>query len=227
MSAYAGALATTGARSRFLSSTYAHLLCAALAFVALEVWLFESGVAARIAAAVSGVSWLLVLGAFVLVAWGASHLAHSLESKSTQYAGLGLYVVAEALIFCPLVWRAEAASPGVSAVAASAAVLGFTGLTGIVWVSRRDFRFLGPFLAWGGLVALGLIVCAILFGLSLGPLFSVAMIGFAGASILYDTSKVLLRYGPDQTVGAALELFGSFALLLWYVYRLLPWIGRD
>lgn len=227
MSSRAQTLETTDARSRFIARTYAHLLAASFLFVALEAWLFESGWMERIAGAVSGVSWLLVLGAFVLVAWGASHLAHSLESKATQYAGLAVYVVAEALIFCPLLWRAETLSPGVSATAASVTVLGFTGLSAIVFVSRRDFRFLGPFLLWGGLVALGLIVCGILFDFALGPVFSVAMIGFAGASILYDTSNVLHRYGPDQYVGAALELFGSFALLLWYVYRILPWIGRD
>lgn len=227
MSSHAQALESTDARSRFIARTYAHLLGAAFVFVALEAWLFESGWMERIAGAVSGVSWLLVLGAFVLVAWGASHLAHSLESKATQYAGLAVYVVAEALIFCPLLWRAEALSPGVSATAAGVTVLGFTGLSAIVFVSRRDFRFLGPFLLWGGLVALGLIVCGILFDFALGPLFSVAMIGLAGASILYDTSNVLHHYGPEQYVGAALELFGSFALLLWYVYRILPWMGRD
>lgn len=214
-------------RSLFLTRTYGHLLGALIAFVSIETWLFESGWMARIAQACSGVSWLLVLGAFILVAWGAAHLAHSLESKSTQYAGLALYVVAEALIFCPLIWRAESMSPGVSGTAAIASLVGFTALSLIVFASRRDFKFLGPLLWWGGLVALGLIVCAVLFGFALGPLFSIAMIGFAGASILYDTSNVLHRYGPQQYVGASLELFGSFALLLWYVYRLLPWIGKD
>ena len=224
---YSHSLESPNERSLFLTRTYGHLFGALVAFVALEAWLFESGAMERIAEAFSGVSWLLVLGAFILIAWGAAHLAHSLESKATQYAGLGLYIVAEGLIFCPLIWHAERMSPGVSGVAAIVTLLGFSGLTAIVFASRRDFKFLGPFLWWGGLVALGLIVCSVLFGLSLGPLFSVAMIGFAGASILYDTSNVLHRYGPNQYVGASLELFGSFALLLWYVYRLLPWIGND
>ena len=224
---YSATLSSPDARSRFIAQTYTHLLLAALAFVALGVGFFESGLTERIARAVSGVSWLLVLGAFVLVAWGASHLAHSLESKATQYAGLALYVLAEALIFCPLVWWSEAVSPGISSVAAVVAITGFAGLTAIVFATRKDFSFLGPFLAWFGLIALGLIVCAILFGFTLGPLFSVAMIGLAGASILYDTSNVLHHYDADQYVAAALELFGSFALLLWYVYRILPWVGDD
>jgi FtsH-binding integral membrane protein len=226
-SSYSHTLDSPNERSLFLTRTYGHLFGALVAFVALEAWLFESGAMQRIAEALFGVSWLLVLGAFILVAWGAAHLAHSLESKPMQYAGLGLYIVAEGLIFCPLIWRAERMSPGVSGVAAIVTLIGFSALTAIVFVSRRDFKFLGPFLWWGFVVALGLIVCSVLFGLRLGPLFSVAMIGFAGASILYDTSNVLHRYGPTQYVGASLELFGSFALLLWYVYRLLPWIGKD
>ncbi len=215
------ALETADARSVFIARTYGHLLGAMVAFVALEAFLFQSGAMEAIARAVSGVSWLLVLGAFILVAWGAAHLAHSLEGPAMQYGGLALYVLAEGLIFCPLVWWSEQASPGISQVAAVVTLVGFSALSAIVFATRRDFQFLGPFLWWGGLVALGLIVCAVLFGWSLGPLFSVAMIGFAGASILYDTSKVLHRYRGDQYVGAALELFGSFALMLWYVYRLL------
>ena len=50
--------------------------------------------------------------------------------------------------------------------------------------------------------------------------FSVAMVAFAGAAILYDTSNVLHHYPEDRAVGAALELFASVALLFWYILRL-------
>ena len=45
------------------------------------------------------------------------------------------------------------------------------------------------------------------------------MIALAGASILYDTSNVLHHFPEDRYVGAALELFASVALLLWYVIQ--------
>jgi len=64
------------------------------------------------------------------------------------------------------------------------------------------------------------IVGAILFGFELGTWFSVAMIGFAGAAILYDTSNVLHHFPEDRYVGAALQLFASVALMFWYVLRL-------
>ena len=58
-----------------------------------------------------------------------------------------------------------------------------------------------------------------LFGFHLGTWFSVAMIGFAGAAILYDTSNVLHHYPEDRHVAAALELFASIALMFWYVLQ--------
>jgi len=69
-------------------------------------------------------------------------------------------------------------------------------------------------------VALMLIVAATVFGFQMGPIFSVAMVGLAGAAILYDTSKVLHHYPEDRYVAAALELFASVALMFWYVLRL-------
>jgi uncharacterized protein len=73
-------------------------------------------------------------------------------------------------------------------------------------------------LAW---IALGLIVCAVIFGFGLGMWFSLAMIALACGFILYDTSNVLHHYGTDEHVGAALELFASVALLFYYIVRLI------
>jgi len=49
---------------------------------------------------------------------------------------------------------------------------------------------------------------------------SIAMVALAGGAILYDTSNVLHHYPEDRYVAAALELFASVALMLWYVLRL-------
>ena len=80
-------------------------------------------------------------------------------------------------------------------------------------------------LMWGGVLALVAIIGAVLFGFELGTWFSVAMVGFAGAAILYDTSNVLHHYPEDRYVGAALQLFASVAMLFWYVLRL--FMSRD
>ena len=75
-------------------------------------------------------------------------------------------------------------------------------------------------LMWGGIVALVLVVAGSIFGFNLGTFFSVAMVALAGGAILYDTSNVLHHYPEDRYVAAALELFASVALMLWYVLRL-------
>jgi FtsH-binding integral membrane protein len=92
-------------------------------------------------------------------------------------------------------------------------------------MTRKDFSFLRGLLMWGGMLALVAIAGGVLFGFELGTWFSVAMIGFAGAAVLYDTSNVLHHYPEDRYVGAALELFASIALMFWYVLRL--FMSRD
>jgi FtsH-binding integral membrane protein len=137
-----------------------------------------------------------------------------------QYIALAGFVVAEAIIFVPLLYIANLYAPGAIQSAAVVTLLGFAGLTGVVFVTRKDFSFLGSVLRWGFIVAIVLIVAALLFGFELGTFFSVGMIALAGAAILYDTSNILHHYPEDRYVGAALELFASVALMFWYVLRL-------
>ena len=171
--------------------------------------------------------WLLILGAFILSGWMARSLAARVTNPTAQYAGLGLYVVAEAVIFLPLLHVAAFySSPKVIPMAAVLTAVLFTALTAVVFVTRKDFSFLRTFLVVGGMIALGLIVCGVAFGFNLGLAFSGGMIVLAGAAILYDTSKVLHHYQTNQHVAASLELFASVALLFWYVLRILMILNR-
>jgi FtsH-binding integral membrane protein len=212
-------------RALFISRTYQHLLGAILGFVLIEVFLFKSGLAERIAVTMLSWSWLLILGAFMIVGWLASHVAHRSQSLPAQYAALVGFVLAEAIIFVPMLFIANHYAPGAIKSAAVVTMIGFACLTAIVFISRKDFSFLGSILRWGFIVALVLIVAGIVFGFNLGMLFSVAMVALAGGAILYDTSNVLHHFPEDRYVGAALELFASVALLFWYVLRL--FMARD
>ncbi len=207
-------------RARFIMRTYAHLVGAILGFTALEVFYFQSGLAYPIASIALNGSWLLILGAFIIVSWLASRTAHRAQSLAVQYAALAGFVFAESLIFVPLLVIADMQAPGVIGSAAAVTLMGFIGLTAIVFTTRKDFSFMGGILRWGFVVAIVLIVASLIFGFELGTFFSVAMIGLAGGAILYDTSKVLRIYPEDRYVAAALELFASVALLFWYVLRL-------
>lgn len=218
---YSGGQVDLEERARFVARVYSHVFAAIVAFTAIEIFLFVSGLAPIIASVMLGTTWLVVLGAYTLVGWLASRVAHQAVSLTTQYAALAGFVVAEAIVFVPLLYVAQYYAPGVIQSAAVVTLLGFGGLTAIGFVTRRDFSFMGAALRWAGVVALLLIVASVLFGFELGTFFSVAMVGLAGASILYDTSNVLLHYPEDRYVGASLQLFASVALMFWYVLRLM------
>lgn len=213
-------------RSRFIIKTYMHLLGAVLGFVGMEFYLFQSGLAESITQFAINNSWLIFLGAFMVVSWIATHFAQNPANKGMQYIGLALYVVAESVIFVPLLYIAENYARGAIQSAAIATLIGFGVLTGIVFISRKDFSFLRGVLIWGSFVAFAVIILAVIFGIQLGIFFSVAMIAFAGAAILYDTSNVLHHYPEEHYVAASLQLFASVALLFFYILRLFI-LARD
>jgi FtsH-binding integral membrane protein len=211
-------------RATFLVKVYQHLALAVAAFIGFETVLFTTGIARGLYTFLSrsGVGWLLILGGFTIVSMIATRSAHSLENPSAQYAGLFGMAAAESLIFAPFLYYVFNTDGGSTSVVSAAALtgVGFGGLSLVAFVTRRDLSFLRPIILWGSLVAIGLIVAAVLFGLELGILFTVAMIALAGASILYRTQTIVRQYPEWAYVGAAVALFGSLMMLFWYVLRL-------
>jgi FtsH-binding integral membrane protein len=212
-------------RAAFITRTYNHLMGAIVAFTLLEVWLFTSGLAEPIATAMMSGSWLLILGGFMIVSWIATGTAHKSQSLGAQYAALAAIVAAYGILFVPLLYVADRVAPGAIQSAAIVTLLGFAGLTAVAFRTRKDFSFMGGMLRWIGVVAIVAIVGSVLFGFQLGTWFSVGMVAFAGAAILYDTSNVLHHYPEDRYVAGALQLFASVALMFWYMLRL--FMSRD
>jgi FtsH-binding integral membrane protein len=206
------------ARVEFIRRTYLHVALAIAAFAALE-WLLLQWSGARDLANLmtGGYSWLIVLLAFMIVSRIADHWARSSTSIGLTYLGLGLFVIAEAILFLPLLYRVSRQGDDVLRSAGLITALMVVGLTAVVVLTRTDFSFLRTALTIGGFVALGLIVASIVFDFGLGIVFAVAMVAFASGSILYNTSNIMRTYRTDQPVAAALSLFSSIALLFWYV----------
>lgn len=220
------ALAAESERTTFIRRTYTHLAGAVALFIALEAVVFTVVPAETLNQLTrlmfGGYGWLAILVGFMVISWIARTWASNPGSQAKQYAGLGLYVVAQAVLFIPLLWMAQRVDPSGQVIPAAGLLTGiiFGGLTAMVFITRADFSWLGRYLMLAGFLALGLILCSIFF--NIGP-FGLAIIGLfialASGYILYDTSNVLHHYNTSQHVAASLALFASVALLFWYVLQ--------
>jgi len=210
----------------FYRKTYSHVALAILLFVVVEYFLLQSETLVNFMLSLTqGYLWLLLLGGFWLATNFAENLAHKV-SRDMQYLGLGLYVIAEAIIFVPILYIAiNFSSPDVLQQAGMVTLFLFVGLSAVALFTKTDFSFLKSALMIGFFIAIGLIVAGTIFGFDLGLWFSVAMVALAAGTILYQTSKLKYEYQPDQYVGAAVGLFASFMLLFWYVLRI--FMSRD
>ena len=98
-------------------------------FIVVEALLLQwSGAQVLVRTMTGGYSWFIVLAAFMGVSWLAEKWAHSEASPQMQYAGLALFVVAEAIIFLPLLYiAAYFSSPNVIPTAGIVTALLFGG----------------------------------------------------------------------------------------------------
>lgn len=217
-------------RAEFIRKTYIHLAGAIAAFTLLEVIFFNTGIAQLLASLIfasGGIGWLAIMGGFTLIGWLSSGLASKANNEGLQYLGLGLYVLIYSIVFIPLLFVAtQYADSSVLPTAVVLTLCMFAGLTLIAFTTQKDFSFLGGFLRIGGFVSLGFIVCSVIFGFQLGLLFSLGMVLFASVAILYDTSNVMRHYATNQHVAAALKLFGSVAMLFYYILQILIRMNR-
>ena len=161
------------------------------------------------------------------VSYIADKFARSQTSEGAQYFGLGLFVVAEAIIFVPILYIADGFFSGAISTADDHRLachrFDFNGF-------HNEERF---FISWRFLEnwfsdRSRFIVCSF-FWLTVLILFSgAAMALLAAGSVLYTTSNILHHYHPGQHVAASLALFSSIALLFWYALQIvMSLMGRD
>lgn len=209
-------------KADFYKKTYLHVALSILAFIGVESVLLKTVPDQLIFAMFAQrYIWLLIIGVFWLASVLATKWSLSL-SKSTQYFGLGFYILLEAVIFLPLIKIATLyAGPQVIYQAAMLTIVMFAGISTVAFTSKRDFSFLRNIIVIGGFISLGLIVGGMIFSFNLGLWFSVGMVILASATILYQTSKLKDSYSTNQYVGASLQLFASIMLLFWYILSIL------
>ncbi len=218
------AQATKQEQATFYRKTYLNLALGVVAFVILEsLFLRIEPLVNFMLSLTQGYLWLVLLGGFMGISYIAQKMAYNNASLSKQYFGYFLYILAEALIFIPILYIAVYYSGGPALLTQAAVITGslFLGLTFIVFSTKADFSFLRSILTIGFFLAIGTIVAGMIFGFDLGLWFSVGMIVLASGSILYDTYQIKNHFGTGQYIAAALSLFASLMLLFWYVLRLL------
>ena len=220
---------TDAERVAFYKKTYAHVAGGVLAFVIFEFLLLQSEAIVSFALSMTeGIKWLLMLGGFMLITTYAERMAMKTADRSKQYLAYGLYILAEAFIFVPLIFIAAFYADSGAEILYQASIVTlalFTGLSAVVFLTKKDFSFLKTGLTIGFFIAMGLIVAGMLFGFNLGLWFSVGMCLLAGGSILYQTSNLVNKYTTEDYVPAAIGLFASLMLLFWYVLSI--FLSRD
>jgi uncharacterized protein len=229
----AAAYAPANERAAFIRRTYLHLAVSIAALVAIEALLFKTGLGKEVLMRMFGspISLLICLGLFIGGGFLARWMARSDASAPVKYAGLSLYVLLEAIILLPLLYRALALKNGEMLInqAALLTLVVFGGLTLTVFLTRLDFSGLGPYLALAGWALFAVILATIFFGMSnvlyIGICF--ACITLAAGYVLYDTSNVLHHYQTNEEVGASIELLADVTLLFYYILRLLMIFNSD
>lgn len=207
----------------FYRKTYSHLAGALLAFIVVEYFLLQVPFIVELTVrATQGFWWLLMIGGFAFITNYAERMALSnTYEPNKQYTAMFIYIIAEAIIFVPLIYYiTKFTEDGGKNVLSQAFILTaalFSGITAVAFLSKRDFSFLRGVLTISTFVALGLIIAGMIFGFDLGLWFSAGMVVIAAISILYQTSQMIHKYQENQYVAASLGLLGSFLLLFWYI----------
>lgn len=212
-------------QATFFRKTYAHIALAVLVFIIIESIFLNTPFIVEFALSMaSGWTWLLLVGGFLLITNVSQNMARNAVNRNTQYLAMLLFIIAEAIIFVPLIYISIYYSAGAGNIIYQAALMTislFTGLSAVALLTKKDFSFLKSILTVGFFISLGLIIAGSLFGFNLGLWFSVGMIVLASGSILYQTSNIVHEYREDQYVAAALGLFASLMLLFWYILSIL------
>lgn len=225
--------ASLDTRSAFLRKVYAHVFGAVLAMVALISLICTVEPLANALMGLAFSAWWVILVGFIAISFIAERMAYSQASRGVQYAGLGLYVLAQSIIITPMVYALTSGAFGIAngteivLQAAGLTLLIFGGLTAVVFLTKADFTFLRGFLAVAGFGVLGLIIVSLVFGVHLGTWFSVGMVVLLALTILYETSAIRENFPPDAYVAAALALFGSISTMFFYILRLLISLNSD
>jgi modulator of FtsH protease len=213
------AQSSTEVRMEFIRKTYSLFLAGILtALIAGTVCLRVEAVF-NLAAMILSVP----LVAIVLL-FGTSMGAQAVSRvEGLNYVALFGFTAFIGFLFAPILAIYEMSAPGIVVEAAFLTTTIFGALTAYVFITKKDFSFLGGMLFVG--------VAALI----IGGLANVFLFKSAGASywmawvtvllfsgfVLFDTSRIMLRYDSKGYCSAALALFLDFFNMFMAILRIL------
>ena len=199
-------------RADFIRKVYS------LFFLSLLVTVGVGALAAPYTPVVLGFWPILLIAGFVCII----ALSFAQRAAGWNLALLYLYSAIQGAILGPLLTLYEARYPGLPAQAGWLTIAVFGGLTAYVFMSKKDFSFLGGMLFMGliALIVAG-IVSFFFHAAWLATAYSVVGVLIFSGYVLYDTSRIMTRLGPEDAVMGAVSLYLDFINLFLFILRLL------
>lgn len=133
-----------------------------------------------------------------------------------------LFNFAWGVIISPAIFFYGSRQPGLIGQAAVLTIGAFGILTLYAFVSRRDFSAWGGFLIVGLWVLVGTMLLNLFFNNAAVDLWlaSVAVLLFSGL-LLFDTWRLRNFYGPDEYVGAAVQIYLDLLNMFMAILRIM------
>lgn len=133
-----------------------------------------------------------------------------------------LFTFVEGIFLSPLLYAYGRTQPGLITEAAGLTISAFGILTLYAFVSRRDFSAWGSFLITGLWVLIATMIISYFFHNQTTDLWlaSVTVLIFSGL-LIFDTWRLRNVYGPDDYVGAAVNIYLDLLNMFLAILRIL------
>lgn len=138
------------------------------------------------------------------------------------------------LYIAPMLWFAQASATAGQTLSTTPirdafllTAVGFAGLTGYAFTSKRDFSFLGGMLSMGFWIVLGAMLLGMFFHSEVFSL-AIASLGVVlfGGYILFHTARLVREGDERDPVGAVLTLYTSVLNLFLFLLQILTSSSR-
>lgn len=202
-------------RATLVRRTYALVLVSIIVTMVGTSFAFSQPALLGVAARNPLIIYLCAFAPLLIAAW----------KKPDFPLNIGLVLLFNFVIgvaIAPVLYFFGQTRPGVVAQAATLTLGAFGILTLYAFVSRRDFSAWGSFLTVGLWVLIGTMLLNLFFKNAMADVWlaGVTVLLFSGL-LIFDTWRLRNHYGPDEYVGAAVQIYLDLLNMFMAILRLL------